>query len=102
MIAAINPHSRPVLGEEDFNIFLSLHAYKTLAIESNDCRRRLNAKKQRASKEPANSGQKARVREFKPHTSERACTFAKVSRVLEFETSGRFDIARGLRASEAA
>jgi hypothetical protein len=29
MIAAINPHSRPVLGEEDFNIFLSLHTFKS-------------------------------------------------------------------------
>jgi len=28
MIAAINSHSRPVLGEKDFNIFLSLDAYK--------------------------------------------------------------------------
>jgi hypothetical protein len=29
MIAAINSHSRPVLGEKDFNIFLSPGAYKS-------------------------------------------------------------------------
>jgi hypothetical protein len=29
MIAAINPHTRPVLGEEDFNIFLSPPAFKS-------------------------------------------------------------------------
>jgi hypothetical protein len=32
------------LGERQFNIFLSPRTYKTSAIESNDCRRRLNAK----------------------------------------------------------
>lgn len=38
------PH-KTGLGETEFNIFLSPRAFKTSPIESNDCRRRLNAKK---------------------------------------------------------
>ncbi|CAM2178323.1 hypothetical protein PSAC2689_30013 [Paraburkholderia sacchari] len=51
MIAAINSRTRPVLGERDFNIFLSPAAFNTSAIESNDCRPRLNAKTQTAHKQ---------------------------------------------------
>jgi hypothetical protein len=50
---------------EDFNICLSLPRYKTSAIESNDCRPRLNAKKQT---------RRTSIKSL--HTSARACRFA--------------------------